>query len=74
VASVAAADGGVSWSPEADLSTYVGGFDYIQPGGFGFPFGDYFEIDVDDRGTTHPIWGEGRNYDSPGSIWYARGR
>ena len=42
--------------------------------GFGFPFGDYFEMDIDDRGTTQAIWGEGRNYDSPGSIWYTRGK
>jgi hypothetical protein len=67
-------DGGASWSPEADLATYTTGFDYIQPGGFSFPFGDYFEIDVDDRGMTHAIWGEGLNYDAPGSIWYTRGR
>jgi len=66
-------NGGATWSAESDISTYVAGFDYIQPGGFNFPFGDYFEIDIDDRGTTHAIWGEGRNYDTPGSIWYARG-
>jgi len=67
-------NGGASWSAEADISTFVSGFSYIQPGGFSFPFGDYFEIDIDDRGDTHAIWGEGLNYDSPGSIWYARGR
>jgi hypothetical protein len=67
-------NGGASWSAEADISTHVAGFSYIQPGGFSFPFGDYFEIDIDERGDTHAIWGEGLNYDSPGSIWYARGR
>src|SRR5207249_2415796 len=46
-------DGGAHWSAEADLSTYVAGYSYIQPGGFNFPFGDYFEMDIDDRGTTH---------------------
>ena len=25
-------------------------------------------------GATHAVWGEGRNYKSPGSIWYAQGR
>ena len=29
---------------------------------------------IDDRGNSHLIWGEGLNWDSPGSIWYARGR
>ncbi len=67
-------DGGETWSAEADLSTSVAGFSYIFPDGFSFPFGDYFEIDIDDRGTTHAVWGEGLNYDSPGSIWYTRGK
>jgi hypothetical protein len=68
------ADGSASWSAEIDLSTYVTGYSYIFPDGYGFPFGDYFELDIDDRGTTHAIWGEGLNYDSPGSIWYSRGK
>ena len=67
-------NGGATWSAETDISTFVPGFSYIQAGGFGFPFGDYFELAIDDRGDTHAIWGEGLNYDSPGSIWYARGR
>ena len=67
-------NGGATWSAEKDLSTYVGGFSYIQPGGFGYPFGDYFEMDIDDRGDTHAVWGEGLNYQTPGSIWYTRGR
>ena len=67
-------NGGTSWSPEQDVSTFVPGFDYIQAGGFGYPFGDYFEMDVDDRGDTHLVWGEGRDYQTPGSIWYTRGR
>jgi hypothetical protein len=67
-------NGGATWSAETDISTYVAGYSYITTDGFGFPFGDYFEIDIDDRGTTHAIWGEGLNYDSPGSIWYARGK
>ncbi len=67
-------NGGATWSPEVDLSTFVAGFSYIFPDGFNFPFGDYYELDIDDRGTTHAIWGEGLNYDSPGSIWYTRGK
>jgi BNR repeat-like domain len=67
-------DGGRRFTAEADLSTFVAGFSYIQPGGFSFPFGDYYELDIDDRGDSQLIWGEGLNWDSPGSIWYARGR
>lgn len=69
----ASRDSGASWSGEVDLSTYVPGFSYIHPDGFSFPFGDYFELDIDDRGNTHVVWGQGLNYDSPGSIWYATG-
>jgi hypothetical protein len=51
----------------------VAGFDYILADGFEFPFGDYYELATDDRGRTHAIFGEGINYDTPGSIWYAGG-
>jgi hypothetical protein len=67
-------NGGATWSAEVDLSTYVPGFSYIQPAGYAYPFGDYFELDIDHQGTTHAVWGEALNYDSPGSIWYAKGR
>jgi len=68
------ADGGQTWTSERDLSPFVSGYSYIQPGGFSFPFGDYYEIAIDDQGSTHVIWGEGLNYQTPGSIWYARGK
>ena len=70
----ASTDGGASWSDEVDLSTYVSGFSYIFTEGFRFPFGDYYEIDIDERGTSHVVFGEALNYDTPGSIWYAKGR
>lgn len=66
-------DGGTTWSPEVDLSTFVSGFSYIFNDGFRFPFGDYYEMDVDEQGTNHIIFGEALNYDSPGSIWYTKG-
>jgi hypothetical protein len=25
--------------------------------GFRFPFSDNFEIDIEERGTTHAVWG-----------------
>jgi hypothetical protein len=67
-------NGGATWSGETDLSTYVAGFSYIQPNGYGYPYGDYWELAIDGSGDTHAIWGEGLNYDSPGSIWYAKGQ
>lgn len=70
----ASTNGGTTWSSETDLSTFVAGLPYIQPNGFSFPFGDYWELEIDGNGLTHAIWGEGANYDSPGSIWYTRGQ
>jgi hypothetical protein len=66
-------DRGTTWTAEQDISSAVPGFAYILPAGFEYPFGDYFELDIDEGGTTHAIFGEGLNYDSPGSIWYTRG-
>ena len=66
-------NGGSTWSSEVDLSTFVSGFGYIFNDGFRFPFGDYYEIDVDEQGTNHVVFGEALNYDSPGSIWYVKG-
>jgi hypothetical protein len=67
-------DGGFTWSAESQVSSYVPGYEYIQPNGFSYPFGDYFEIEIDDNGKTHAVWGEGLNYLTPGSIWYANGK
>jgi len=67
-------NGGSSWSNETDISTYVAGSTYIFTDGYRFPFGDYFEMDIDEQGTSHLVWGEGYDYNSPGSIWYAKGQ
>ena len=67
-------NGGATWSTEAQLSTYVSGYEYIDPKGFKFPFGDYFEMGIDNHGGTQVVWGEGLTYESPGSIWYSNGR
>jgi hypothetical protein len=66
-------NGGATWSPESQLSGPVRGYDYIQTNGFLFPFGNLFSIGIDNLNGTHAVWGEGRNYQSPGSIWYTRG-
>lgn len=67
-------NGGATWGEETQLSSPATGYDYILPGGFRFPFGDYFGLAIDSEGATHAVWGEGQDYKSPGSIWYARGR
>ena len=67
-------NGGATWSPEVRLSGAARGYDYILRSGFRFPFGDYFGLSIDSDGATHAVWGEGRDYKSPGSIWYTRGR
>ena len=67
-------NGGATWSSEKKLSTYVPGYSYILPNGFAFPFGDYFEMDIDSRGQTQAVWGEGLNYKTPGAIWHTSGR
>ncbi len=66
--------GGAIWTVEYRLSSHQAGYRYILPDGFSFPFGDYFEMDIDSRGQTQAVWGEGLNYKSPGSIWYSSGR
>lgn len=67
-------NGGASWSPESRLSTETPGYSYIHHDGFAFPFGDYFGVAIDNRGQSHAVWGEGLNFQSPGSIWYSTGR
>lgn len=70
----ASTNGGATWSSETQLSGPARGYDYILPTGFRFPFGDFFSLAIDSEGNTHAVWGEGQDYKSPGSIWYARGR
>jgi len=74
VFSRSSSNGGATWSGEAQLSSPARGYDYVMPNGFKFPFGDYFSMAIDNVGNTHVVWGEGSNFKSPGSIWYAHGR
>ena len=67
-------NGGATWGEEIRISGYVPGYRYIGEKGFRFPFGDYFGMAVDNHGDTHVVWGEGLNYQSPGSIWHSSGR
>ena len=67
-------NGGATWSAESQLSGRCAATTTFCRAGFRFPFGDYFGLAIDSDGATHAVWGEGRNYKSPGSIWYAQGR
>jgi len=67
-------NGGATWGEEIRVSGYMPGYRYIGKEGFRFPFGDYFGLAIDNHGDTHLVWGEGLNYQSPGSIWHASGR
>ena len=62
-------DGGSTWSGETQVSGYVSGYAYLTPTGFGLPYGDYFQMSVDDRGSTQIAWGEAGSYSGPGNIW-----
>jgi hypothetical protein len=67
-------NGGATWSEETRLSGYARGYRYVHSNGFAFPFGDYFGLAIDSEGNTQAVWGEGLNFQSPGSIWYSSGR
>ena len=67
-------NGGSTWGAQVRLSNLGTGAPYKSSSGYTFTDGDYFGIAVSRSGITHAIWGEGLNYDSPGSIWYSRGR
>ncbi|HEX6477810.1 MAG TPA: sialidase family protein [Ktedonobacteraceae bacterium] len=64
-------NGGASWGGETQVSSYVPGYSYITPTGFGLPYGDYFQMAVDDRGSTQLAWGESGSYAGPGNMWTA---
>ena len=66
-------DGGATWSAESDISSPATDYSYILPDGFEFPFGDHSEIAIDGAGASHAVFGEGLNYDTPGSIWFTHG-
>ena len=66
-------DAGSTWSGETKVSNYVTGYTYLTSTGFGLPYGDYFEMSVDDRGSTQIAWGEAGSYSGPGNIWTSHG-
>jgi hypothetical protein len=65
-------NGGATWSGETVVNSYVAGYNYIFADGFRFPFGDYFDMDIDNQSDTQIAWGEGYNWLTPGNVWYTR--
>lgn len=65
-------DGGLTWGPEARLSTRPDGAPYKTVKGYAFPYGDYMGATCDGDGNVHAIWGAGASYDGPGGTWFAR--
>lgn len=64
-------DGGASWKSEAQISRFTPGYSYSTATGFGLPYGDYFQLAVDNAGGTQIAWGEAASYAGPGNIWTA---
>jgi len=63
---------GSSWSPAVRVSDRGSGAPYKTSAGFRFPYGDYFGMTVDSRGTSYLTWSEGNSYYGPGNTWWAR--
>jgi hypothetical protein len=50
----------------------VSGYTYSLADGLRFPFGDYFDMDIDNESHTQTAWRERYNWLTAGNIWYAR--
>jgi hypothetical protein len=64
-------DGARSFTPSLRLSQYVPGYTYLTSLGFRFPYGDYFQLAIDQNGLTHAAFGEAYAITKPGNIWVA---
>ena len=67
-------DGGASWIGEARLSDLGAVTFYKNAAGYVFPYGDYFGMVTDSRGTNFAIWGEGMSRPGVGGCWFTRGQ
>lgn len=67
-------DGGRTFGVTRQVSSFVPGYPYLSPAGFGLPYGDYFSMAVGRNGAIDMAFGEGPSYAGPGNIWFARSR
>jgi hypothetical protein len=63
------ADGGVHFSSTVQISSFVPGYPYLHPNGYGSPYGDYFSMVVDMNNQTQMVFGEAPSYQGPGNQW-----
>jgi hypothetical protein len=66
-------NGGGAWGTQVRLSDLGSGASYKNANGYAFPYGDYFDLDVNGSGANFLIWSEGANYVGPGGSWFTRG-
>ncbi len=62
-------DGGDHFGRTIRISGYVPGYPYLTQAGYNLPYGDYFQMTVDQENQTQIAWGEGPNYAGPGNQW-----
>jgi len=62
-------DGGDQFGRTIRISGYVPGYSYLKQAGYNLPYGDYFQMTVDQENQTQIAWGEGPNYAGPGNQW-----
>ncbi len=62
-------DGGESFSRTVQISSFVPGYPYLHPNGYGSPYGDYFSMVVDQHNQTQMVFGEAPTYEGPGNQW-----
>jgi len=62
-------NGGISFSPESFVSSYVPGYSYLTTSGYQLPYGDYIRMALDSVGKIHVAWGEAPCYKCLGNIW-----
>jgi hypothetical protein len=63
-------DGGQTWSADAQISNLGQGAPYKQPAGYGFNYGDYFDIAINNADEAFSAWGEANSYNGPGNTWW----
>ena len=63
------ADGGINFSSTVQISSFVPGYPYLHPNGYGSPYGDYFSMVVDQNNQTQMVFGEAPSYQGPGNQW-----
>jgi hypothetical protein len=62
-------DGGDRFGRTIRISGFVQGYPYLTKSGYNLPYGDYFQMTVDQENQTQIAWGEGPDYAGPGNQW-----